>query len=319
MMWTLPFPTARGRAAIRQLAAPSLPRPLPGSRPLGNGQGWVARTPEQVVSAYTASTAPLPTDATVTVEAHGVVQVETPLRHSAVLVSARPGGSVYTIAGSPTLELRGGGLVPDFTGFVRVAAAAMDAGGLGFMAQVDLDGKPWVVMVASDDPSDSEPVDTVSGQSAGMRLSLAPGPLQAGAEDGPPKGTRTARCQVSVDEGMTVATAVISRKTVTVRARVTDTMAALLPAPTAQLTVSKKWGRHRSRPVLSGEGFDAGERVALRLGDRTMPGTTADHGGEFEKSVAVPVDFPLGPTRFTATGARSKRTAEAPYEVRPPS
>jgi hypothetical protein len=313
MTWSVPVPTPRGRAAVRQVSAPSLPQPLPGSTPLGNGQWWVAKTPEQVVGAYTSSKAPVPANATVTAEGVGVVRVETPLRDCAILVSARPDGCVYTIAGSPTLELRGGGLVPDFTGFVRVGAAPMDARGLGFVTQLRLDGKDWVVMVAGDDPMDADD----SGRPAAMRLSLAPGPLQAGG-DSMPRGTRTARCEVAVVDGMTVASADISRKTVTVRARVTDTMAALLPPPTARLTLSKKWGRVRSRPVLSGEGFDAGERVALRLGDRKMPGTKADHGGEFEKSVSVPVDFPVGTTRFTATGARSKRTADAPYEVRPP-
>jgi hypothetical protein len=275
----------------------------------------VAKSPARVVSAYTAASAPVPPGSTVTAESEALLRVESPLRVSGILVSERPGGSVYTIAGSPTLQITGGGLVPDFADFVPVGAALMDVTGLGFMAVATLDRSPWVVSVFPKDRAAAMSAD----QPGPMQLALMPGPLQSTTEDVPlPKGTLKGRCDVRSEAGFIVATATISRKTITVRACLTDALAALMPPPSATLVVSKKWGRARSRPRLTGSGFDPRERISLTLGDRKAPGTTADAAGDFSKTLQVPPDMPTGPAELTATGTRSKRTAKAPYEVRPP-
>ena len=91
----------------------------------------------------------------------------------------------------------------------------------------------------------------------------------------------------------------------------------MLPQPRARIELSKRWGRPRSRPTVTGEAFHPGERIGLQLGDRKLTGTTADASGAFTKGFTVPGDIPAGHLTITATGSRSKKSATADFEIRP--
>jgi hypothetical protein len=136
--------------------------------------------------------------------------------------------------------------------------------------------------------------------------------------DQPGKGALAGPCKAVRDGEWVVATATLGRSKVLVRARTTDPGAAMLPQPRARIEISKKWGRPRSRPTISGDGFDPGERIGLSLGDRKLTGTTADDSGAFSKGFTVPDDIPAGQLTITATGSRSKKSAAVGFEIRPP-
>lgn len=301
----------RSLAATRALMSPSLPRPLPGSRLVGPDQWFVPMAPADVLEGYGEGSAALPDGASVHRESETVLRVDSPLRTSAVLVTEVDGGCVCTIVGSPTLLVEGGGVVPDLEAFVRVGGALFDTSGMGFMAEVEIEQVPWTVAVLPGSAADP---------AATLRLYLAPRPLPPSTELDLDLGDVELQgpCQASREGRFSVVTGTIEGRTVHVRARITDALGSIQPVPPATLAVSKKWGRHRSRPRLTGTGFQPGEDVAIALGDRAMSGTTADRSGRFVKGLQVPTDVPLGHTEFWATGSESGSVATVPYEVRPP-
>jgi hypothetical protein len=330
MTWAPKFPSLRGMAAVRRLAEPSTPQPLEGSVEVAPGQWWTSRSAEAVIAEYTATSAPLPAESTVLHEPEWMLRVTSPMRESAIMISERGSGSLYTIVGAPTLQLRSNGLVPDVDAFVRVAGAPLDATGLGFVAQIELDGAPWVVTVMYREGTgttapeaeaaaaqNSTPQNGVDAQGS-LQLVLAPGALQPTLDFAVPAGALHAPCSAIVDDGQITASATIAGRSITVRARLTNSLSEILPEAPATLTVSKKWGRHGSRPWLTGGDFGRGEQVTLSLGGREMATVTADESGQFTKMLQVPRDVALGHTEFTAQGAQSEKRAAVPYEVRPP-
>lgn len=306
------IPTERSRDAVRVLMQPSVPQPLPGSQPVGAGQWLMPGTAADVLRGYAAASAPIPAGSTVWQESEVVLRVESPMRASAILVTEHSAGCVYTIAGSPTLQLEGCGVIADVEAFVRIGAAAYDPTGLGFITHLEIDGAPWTVGVLPNLSDTSvDPADT-------LRLYLAPRPLPASMDLDLSDAELQGPCQARAESGVIIATATITERTVVVRARITDALATILPAAPVTLTVSKKWGRHRSRPKLQGSGFQADEPIALMLGERKMSGATTDRHGKFEKGLQVPADFPIGDTEFRAAGETSGSVAAVPYEVREP-
>lgn len=60
---------------------------------------------------------------------------------------------------------------------------------------------------------------------------------------------------------------------------------------------------------VSGSGFQPGQDVVLRLGNRVVGGARAGSDGAFAAVLSVPDDIPVGPNRVLATGAGREQSA----------
>lgn len=318
MTWLPRFPSRRARAALKALSQPSIPTPLRGSHAVGPDQWWSPASAEKVITAYTRTKANVPATATVEHLTATTAVVRSSIRDCGIVASPRPSGCVYTIATRPTLDIQGGKKLPDWSGFIHVGSVPMDTTGLGFIAEAPTPDGPWVVMVSAPEDDDTETVSQGPvPESAPMQLLLLPGTL-SDITDQPGKGALAGPCTAVRDGEWVVANATLGRSKVLIRARTTDPGAAMLPQPRARIEISKKWGRPRSRPTISGEGFDPVERIGLTLSERKLTGTTADDSGSFSKGFTVPDDIPTGQVTITATGSRSKKSDTVDFEIRPP-
>jgi hypothetical protein len=147
-IWT-PHPvSARARAALATLSAPFTPQPLPVSVRLTPSVFFLPQTSAAARDAYRAPGAPVPAGATLR-EENGVLIVEAPFVPSAIFFTDTDKGCTYRIAVKPTLVVKGIGDVPDINAFARVAVA-----GKLLMSQTSVAGKPWMIVVNSQEDDD---------------------------------------------------------------------------------------------------------------------------------------------------------------------
>lgn len=118
------YPSDEAWAALLLVAQPSVAQPLAGDNEVLSGYFEHAAGCDSVASTYLAGDAPLPPDATATVDSAGNVQVAAQFGPSAVIMAATATGACwYTIASQPTLVISGSG-VPAAAGFTNVMCAS---------------------------------------------------------------------------------------------------------------------------------------------------------------------------------------------------
>lgn len=107
----IPYPADEVSAALERLSQPSVPRPLPGDPAIAVGWYGHAGTCDEARVAYQAPDAPIPTGASVTLDAAGNVQVAAPYGPAGiVLAETADGGCDYAIESAPTLVVSGPGV-----------------------------------------------------------------------------------------------------------------------------------------------------------------------------------------------------------------
>lgn len=97
-------PSAAAVDALRTLAAPTVPGPLPGSVVFDANTFHTTSSCAEAINAYLAADAPVPAGSTVT-QVGGSVVVEQPFARSGVLFTDAPDGCQYTIAAAPTVTV----------------------------------------------------------------------------------------------------------------------------------------------------------------------------------------------------------------------
>ena len=98
-------PAPEAVAALQTLAAPSVPRPLPGSLALDGTTFHIASSCPEATSAYLAAGTPVPAGSTAS-QVGGSVVVEQPFARSGVIFADAPDGCQYTIAAAPTVTVQ---------------------------------------------------------------------------------------------------------------------------------------------------------------------------------------------------------------------
>lgn len=147
-----PYPSEEVATALARLSEPSVPRPLPGDASVAIGWHRHGGSCDEVRTGYEASGAPIPADATTTVDAAGNVQVDASYGPAAVILGqTRDGNCDYAIEINPTLEIEGLG-VRETASFVNVVCAPII--GRDFLgAQYETDsGLFYVAAIVGDSP-----------------------------------------------------------------------------------------------------------------------------------------------------------------------
>ena len=135
-------PGSKAQAALSELAVPSVPQPLAGSRSVSASAYRYAGGCESLRAAYQAADAPVPAGATVSVAGDGGLRFVAPFAKSAVFVrDDADGACTYEVKQAPNLVVRGQD-VPAVDGFFTLTCFEPFSVGFLALAEIAIEGEP---------------------------------------------------------------------------------------------------------------------------------------------------------------------------------
>lgn len=141
-------PSAAARSAMAALAAPSVPKPLPGLIPVDDNVYRLDGNCAQAIELYLAPEAPVPAGATIEQLGQSVV-VELPYARSGVFFESGDGYCQYEIVNAPTIGVRGTlPEVPSADHYASVLCSEeSDTTELIVMSELTVDGTTAVLVI----------------------------------------------------------------------------------------------------------------------------------------------------------------------------
>ncbi len=179
MTWYPPPMDDPAADAIAAIQEPSRPQPLPGSRRTGDRSWRIDLSPAEVLQAYQAADAPVPTGSTVTAEGDTVV-IRAPFSATAVLFDNVPTGSAYSLVPGPTLRIQAGSAtLPAGDYFVACGVDTVDLNtgdpALTVMAAFEQGGQHWLFSLTRPDSDGDGGTGTGTDTDAGGSTGTADG------------------------------------------------------------------------------------------------------------------------------------------------
>jgi len=306
--WSIPPLDAESLAALAAIEAPSRPGPLPGSRRTTADTWTIGRSRDEVIAAYQAPGAPIPSGATAAVE-DGVLIIRAPFSTTCLLFSDAPSGCRYALVPGPTLRVTGGGqLAPQGAFFTIVGIDEINpADGkpkVSLFAAPRLGDQPWVLLISQDDDSGSLGAVCMKGTIAD---------LQRGGGDPDQLEGASAPATLEITPRGAIAHFRLGNSPVTVEARRTHSLQAAFAAaggfappakrdPALQITcVTKRESSTLDQRIAAVGGHDAGGRPWRMDVDELIARIEAGQAywmGDADAAVDVVVDTGTSGTKY---------------------